>query len=289
MKIPKLLQLHIIILLWGFTPVLGKAISISSIDLVFYRLLISGIALYIYMLYRKDNLRMSFKQLAEVAALGMVVGIHWYTFYEAIKVSNVSMAMVGFSTITLFAGLIQPLLLNKPFYKGDIIYGVIIAIGLLIVVRAETVYLSGILYGIVSAFTGAFFGVYNGRLIAKHSASKITLIEFAGAIVAIFIIQLILFGDISIATPVGSDWTYLLILSLVCTTLAFTWSIEILKHFTPLTVIITNNLEPVYGVVFSVLLFGSSEYMSGAFYIGATILLGCVFSYPIIKKKYYPL
>ncbi len=287
MKFPKLLQLHVIILLWGFTPILGKLITLSSLDLVFYRLLISGVALYIFIRYKNVSLRMSASALGEVMLMGFVVGIHWFSFYEAIKVSNVSMAMIGFATITLFASIFQPLLLKNKFYRGDLFYGIAILIGLLVIVNYETYHIAGILWGMGAAISGAFFGVYNGKLITKHPAVSITLLEFLGAIFTIIILRLFSYGNINFPIPEGSDIVYLLILSLLCTTIAFTWSIDILKYFTPFTVIITNNLEPVYGIVFSVLIFGQSELMSIPFYIGAAIILGSVFTYPLVKRKFY--
>lgn len=287
MKFPKLLQLHVIILLWGFTPILGKLITLSSLDLVFYRLLISGLALYIFIRYKNVSLRMSASALGEVMLMGFVVGIHWFSFYEAIKVSNVSMAMIGFATITLFASIFQPILLKQKFYKGDLFYGLAIFVGLLVIVKYETYHVAGILWGMGAALSGAFFGVYNGKLIIKHPAVSITLLEFLGAIVTIIILRLVTYGNIYFPIPGSSDLIYLLILSLLCTTIAFTWSIDILKYFTPFTVIITNNLEPVYGIVFSVIIFGQSELMSIPFYIGASIILGSVFTYPVVKRKLY--
>lgn len=288
MKLNKYVQLHTIIFLWGFTPVLGKLITLSSYDLVWFRLLFAALSLYIYMLWKKVNLKTNWKALGEISLMGIVVGAHWFFFYHAIKVSNVSMALAGFSTITLFASLLQPLLLKKKFFWGDLIYGLVITVGLTIILQYEGFYAAGVIYGILAALTGAIFGVYNGKLITKHAATKITLIEF---VVALLFITLLKWVNADaeqpwISMPQSSDLIYLLLLSLFCTTLAFTWSIEILKQFTPFTVIVTNNLEPIYGIGFSILLFGDTEIMSGGFYLGAIIILLSVFTYPYIQKKF---
>ncbi len=283
----KYYQLHFIILLWGFTPVLGKLITLPALDLVFWRLVLAILSLGIYIVYKKYKYDLSKKELSEILLMGLLVGSHWYFFYHAIKVSNVSIAMAGFSTITLFASFLQPILLNKKFFWGDAFYGVIILIGLTIILSFEGGAALGVLYGILAAFTGAFFGTYNGKLIEKHNSSYITLIEFIGALLFTFVIILIQGnGSFSLQAVSSIDWFWLFILSVICTTLAFTMSVEIMKYFTPFTVIITNNLEPVYGVVFSVLLFGKTEVMSKQFYIGAIIILICVFSYPFFKKKF---
>ncbi len=287
MQFGKLVQLHIIILFWGFTPILGKLISFGALDLVWYRLAISIVGLVLFMMVKKQGFKASAGAIFHMAVIGAIVGLHWYLFYHAIKISNVSVAMAGFSTLTLFASFMQPLLLNKKFFWGDFIYGIVLVVGLGIIFKFETGHLLGIVYGIFAALTAAFFGVYNGKLIQTHGAYKITLYEFIGALVFISGYKLIAEpGGFSIPNVGLSDTIYLLILSIVCTIIAFTWSIEILKHFSPLTVIITNNLEPVYGIVFSLLLFGDTEYMSAGFYVGAAIILISVFTYPLIKQKF---
>lgn len=280
------LQLHTIILLWGFTPVLGKFISLDATDLVWYRLLISGISLYAYMRYKGIKAAVGFGQLGVIFLMGAVVGFHWFFFYHAIKVSNVSMALSGFATMTLFASLLQPILLNKPFAMIDLVYGLMVLAGLLVIIQFESLYVEGLLYGILAALTGAIFGVYNGKLIARHEAATITLYEFIGAFIVLTIMKVPEGIDAFIHPLNLSDLGALLVLSIVCTTLAFTWSIHILKYFSPFTVIVTNNLEPVYGIVFSVLLFGQSEQMSAGFYAGTVLILVSVFTYPWAKQRF---
>ena len=182
--------------------------------------------------------------------------------------------------------MVQPILLKKKFFWGDALYGVIIVGGLLVILQFEKFYAMGILYGILAALTAALFGVYNGKLIQTHEAGKITFYEFFGALLTIVFFQALSGELMHIRFPKSGDLIYLLILSLLCTTLAFTLSVEILKKIDPLTVIITNNLEPIYGVVFSLILFGESEMMSKGFYLGASVLLFAVFTYPLFKRKY---
>lgn len=285
MNANKYIQLHIIVLFWGLTPILGKLISVAALDLVWYRLAISLASLLTFMVFYKHSLRTTFQDAAHLGLVGAVVGLHWYYFYHAIKVSNVSVTMAGFSTLTLFASLLQPIFLKEKFFWGDFIYGLLLVIGLGVIFKFETQHIAGLVYGILAALTSAFFGVYNGKLIREHGAFKITFYEFAGALLVISAAKLMVMKDGFIPVLSMADTGYLLLLSIVCTTVAFTWSIQILKYFTPLTVIITNNLEPVYGIVFSVLLFGNSEYMSTGFYIGASIILLSVFTYPLIKAR----
>jgi drug/metabolite transporter (DMT)-like permease len=285
-SLPHLWQLHIIIFLWGLTPVLGKFISLQALDLVWYRLLFSSISLLVFIVIKQRQLKLILKQPLETILMGIIVGLHWFFFYEAIKVSNVSVALTGFASMTLFASLLQPLLLKKPFYKEDMIYGIIVLIGILIIINADSFYLKGIFYGVLAALTGAIFGVYNGNLIKKQDAVTITFIEFLGAFALITLVKFLFYNETAFLPELSfNDWWALLFLSIVCTTIAFTWSIYILNYFTPFTIIITNNLEPVYGIVLSVILFGQSEHMSAGFYLGAVIILGSVFSYPFVKKS----
>jgi drug/metabolite transporter (DMT)-like permease len=272
--------------LWGLTPVLGKLITLQALDLVFWRLVFATLSLAIFLFYKKIKIEFTFKQFLVMMLMGFIVGMHWFFFYHAIKVSNVSIAMTGFSTITLFASILQPILLKKKFFWGDAFYGILILIGIGIILNFETNAFLGIFYGTLAAFTGAFFGIYNGKLITVHNSSLITIVEFIGALVFILIVKYLI-GNYSLTFESLSlkDFYWLLFLSVICTTLAFTLSVEIMKYLTPFTVIITNNLEPVYGVVISILIFGQSELMSNQFYFGAIIILFCVFSYPFFKKK----
>lgn len=186
----------------------------------------------------------------------------------------------------MFASLFQPLLLKKKFFWGDLIYGIATAAGLMVIVNFETAYIWGIIFGIFAAITAAFFGIYNGKLILHNNAFVITFYEFAGAFLFLSILKLFN-SDRAYFLPLSfADIFWLIILSVFCTTLAFTMGIEILKQFTPLTVIITNNLEPIYGIVFSLIIFGQSEYMSTGFYIGAAIILISVFTYPLITARF---
>lgn len=282
----KYFQLHFIVFLWGLTPVLGKLITLQALDLVFWRLVFATLSLAIFLFYKKIKIEFTFKQFLVMMLMGFIVGMHWFFFYHAIKVSNVSIAMTGFSTITLFASILQPILLKKKFFWGDAFYGILILIGIGIILNFETNAFLGIFYGTLAAFTGAFFGIYNGKLITIHNSSLITIVEFIGALVFILIVKYLI-GNYSLTFESLSlkDFYWLLFLSVICTTLAFTLSVEIMKYLTPFTVIITNNLEPVYGVVISILIFGQSELMSNQFYFGAIIILFCVFSYPFLKKK----
>ena len=286
MKSSKYFQLHFIILLWGLTPVLGKLISIGAFDLVWYRLLFSLIGLYIFIRYKGISLKIETKNLLIILATGLIVGVHWFFFYYAIKISNVSVTMAGFSSITFFASIFQPLILKKKFYWTDMIYGIAIGVGLIVILNFETIYFWGVLYGIIAAMTGAFFGIYNGKLILKDNAVVITIYEFIGALFFISVLKLFNHSENYLPSLSFLDIIWLLVLSLACTTLAFTMSIEILKYFSPLTVIITNNLEPIYGIVFSIIIFGQSEYMSVGFYIGTSIILLSVFTYPFFSAKF---
>ncbi len=257
-----------------------------ALDLVWWRLVFSLISLFLYLRFKGVSLKISLKDLKFLLGWGAVVGLHWFFFYHAIKISNVSIALAGFSTITLFASVLQPIMLKRKFFWGDALYGIIIVAGLLVILQFEKFYALGILFGVLAAASAAMFGIYNGRLIQKHDSSTITFYELLGALITISLIQLWDGSLLDIPLPGTNDLIFLLILSVLCTTVAFTLSVEILKKIDPLTVIITNNLEPVYGVVFSILIFGNSELMSGGFYMGASVLLFAVFTYPFFKKRF---
>jgi uncharacterized membrane protein len=212
----KYLQLHFIVLLWGFTPVLGKLISLPALDLVFWRLIFAGLSLAVFIVYKKFKFELSIKETTIIFIMGILVGAHWYFFYHAIKVSNVSIAMAGFSTMTLFGSVLQPILMKKKFFWGDAFYGFILLFGLAIILKFESGSIEGVIYGVLAAFTGAFFGIYNGKLILKHNSSYITFVEFIGALSFIVFVKLIINDNHFYLTPFKNfDIAWLLVLSIL--------------------------------------------------------------------------
>lgn len=279
--------LHFIVFLWGCTPILGKLIHTPALNLVFWRLIFAASSIYIFM--RIKGVRLNFTQnIKYELATGIIVGLHWYTFYEAIKVSNVTACLIGFSTITLFASILQPIILKTKFYIADLIYGVVLMLTIvLLMYRNGSLLTNGILIGMVSAFLGALFSIINAKLVHKSDPISLTLSEFIGALICIGFFRILMLEPIqNWSLPMGWDLFYIIIFSVICTSLTFVLSIEVLSDFDPLTIILTNNLEIVYGIVFSWILFQENKSFDTFSYVAISGIILAVFSYPPIKQYF---
>ncbi|MDP3312437.1 DMT family transporter [Lutibacter sp.] len=280
------LHLHFLVFIWGFTAILGALISIDAIPLVWYRMLFAVVIVFIYFLLRRKSLKVAPKDLLKFFFGGVVIAVHWIAFFAAIKVANISVALVTMSTGALFTSIIEPIFFKRKLNFTEIFFGLIVISGLYLIFNFEGNFGLGILYALVASFLSALFSVYNGLLVRKHDAEVISFYQLGFGVLFITIFILFTSGfsveDFSLTT---SDLFYLLILSSICTAYAFIVSVKIMKYLTPYTVMLTINLEPVYGIILAVIIFGEKEQMSPQFYIGALIILSTVIVNGLLKNK----
>lgn len=282
--------LHIIVFIWGFTGILGDAIQLPAEKLTFFRMFLAlGFALLMGVFVKRK--KAAKKEQVNLFLTGIIVGLHWFFFFEAIKVSTVSIAVVCMSSATLFTSLLDPILNKRKLALEEIILSFFIIAGISIISGFETDYYLGIIYGLISAFFAALFTVFNGRFIKqKIHALEITIYEMLGGSVVLFIMVL-MNGYVNefFFTMRMEDFLYLLLLSSICTSVAFLVSVWVMKQLTPFTVSMSINMEPIYTILIVVLygIFtgGSDEIMSTGFYIGAAIIIGSIFANAFIKRK----
>ena len=276
------LKLHFIVLIYGFTAILGKLISLPATQLVWYRMLIAVITFYIFLRWNKTDLTISRKQFFKLFGIGMIVALHWITFFGAIKISNVSVALGCLATTTLFTSLLEPFFFRKRINAVEVIVGILIIIGLYLIFRFETRYTSGVIVALVSAFLAGLFTVINKKMVVHQKASVISFYEMSGGLTIISIYLLFSgWGNAPLSLPSPIDFVYLLALGTICTAFAFAVQVDIMKHLSAFVVALTINLEPVYGIVMAYFLFGETEHMTGGFYIGTAIILASVLGYPL--------
>ena len=285
-KLKNYLLLHLIVFIWGFTAILGKLISIEAIPLVFFRMTIASVFIAIYFFIRKKSFKLDNKGVIKFLITGIIIALHWIFFFKAIKVSNVSVALVTMSTGAFFTSLIEPVFFKRKIKLLEIFLGLLVIIGLYIIFNFESQYKLGIIYALVSSFLGALFAVLNGLFIKKYDANSISLYQlFFGALfVAIYLFFNNNFTSAFFKLPI-MDWVYLFILSSVCTAYAFIASVKIMKFISPYTVMLTVNLEPIYAIILALFIFGEKERMNTEFYIGAAIVLSVVLLNGIIKNR----
>lgn len=282
-----LLLLHFVVLIFGFTAIIGKLISVSSDVLVWYRMGLASLALLIFGLFKKTERKLDFKGKINAFLVGFIVALHWILFFEAIKQSNVSITLAALSSASIFTALLEPLFFKRRLLWYEIILGLIVISGLYFIYEVEIDSSIGLILGIISAFLASLFTVLNGRLIRKYPAIKLSTVELFGGFFAISL-YFIFFKEIPLESFYlnTSNLTYTLILAIICTAFAFAASVEVMKELSPFTVSLSINLEPVYGIIMAFFIFGESEKMSGRFYIGAFCILLAIFLNVYFKRKF---
>lgn len=279
------LTLHFLVLIWGFTAILGLLISIPSLEVVFFRTLIATVLLVLIFGLRGYSFRVENRELAKIIGTGFIISLHWILFFWAARVSNASVCLAGMATTSLWTAFIEPVA-NKKKIKGyEILLGLIVISGLYVVFSFEVDYWLGLVMAVTSALLCAIFTVINGRLTKRHSPYTITLYEMLGACVFAGVFMLLysaFFSGEAVQFPLALDWLWLLILGGVCTVYAFTVSVELMRRLTAFAINLTYNLEPVYGIILAVLIFGEKERMTTGFYLGTLIILISVLLYPLL-------
>lgn len=277
--------MHFIVILLGFTGVLGKLIDCGSTVLVWYRMLIAFVFLLAY-IYFTSNFKISKKNFIQILGIGFVVAAHWLFFFESIKVSNVSVAVVCMGTSSLFSTFLEPLVLKRKIKLRELVLSVVVLFAIGLALNADFSYVLGFIYGIIAAFLATLFTILNALYVNKVSSEKITLIEMLGGFLIISVYLLfsgeITFSDLNLSTK---DIVYLIILGGVCTSFAFVISVEVMKFLSPYNVIMAVNLEPVYSVLLALFIFGESENMNLSFYIGGILIIAAVSFDAYLKKN----
>jgi len=286
MKNSYLLRLHFIVFLWGFTAILGKLILAEAQVLVFYRMLFAAVFLYLYIrLIKKESIKVPKNLLFQLVGIGSVMAFHWLFFFQSIKVSNVSIALSCLSLSTLFASLIEPLVYRRKPDWVEVIIGLIIVVCISLIFNAELKYKEGIIYGILCALFGTIFSVFNGKMFGKTSSGNIIFYEIAGGwlIISLFFI---FSGQISSVSEISyTDIALVLLLASVFTAYPMFESVKLMKFISPFTLILTVNLEPVYGIILAFFIFGASEHMSPVFYGASFVMIASIVVNGIIKSR----
>ena len=248
---------------------------------------IAFLALLIYLLITKKPFEKSLKKIAIFILVGILVGAHWATFFQAIKVSNVSVTLTTLASTSFFVAFLEPLFFKRKIIWYEVLFGLLVVIGLYLIFSFEAKYKIGIVLALISAFLAAIFSVVNGRLIIQSTASQITLYEMLGGVLGISVYTYF-FEDVIIGafSPTYLDVFYLLILGIICTAVAFVVSVSVMKILSPFTVSVSINMEPIYAIILALLLFGESEKMTLGFYFGAALILSTVIGNGLLKSYF---
>ncbi len=280
-----LIILHFTVFIWGFTGILGNLITISAVQLVWYRVMIAVISLFLYFNFNKTAIRVDQKTFLKMSLTGALVGGHWILFFASIKLSTVPVTLVCLSSITLFTAIFEPLLNKTKISKLEIMAGLLIITGIVLIFKFESHYTKGIITGLVSAVCASLFSIINSKFIKNHEAPIIAFYELTGAFFWISIYLLLTNGFNRSLLLKPSDIGYLILLGTVCTSLAYVAGVSVMRELSAFKVALITNLEPVYGILMSFIFFGDMNKMTVGFWAGAVIILSTIFLYPVAQKQ----
>ena len=281
-----LIHLHFIIFIWGFTSILGALIDLDSSAIVWFRMMIGAgaIALY-FLLFSPKSFRLHPGAMKYYLLGGVLISVHWLLFFYAIKISSISLTLSILSSASLMTSVLEPLVFKRPLRLYEVFFGLFVILGLYLIFGVQKENMLGIVTALLCTLLSVLFSLLNGKLIQHYPANSISFYQLLTG--GLLFTVVLLFSEQTVAgfyRLAYDDWLWLFLLATVCTAYATIASVQILKHVTPFTMMISLNLEPVYGILFSLLIFGEKELMSVQFYLGVLIILGGVIGNGIYKR-----
>ena len=270
-------ELHFVVLLLGFTGILGKLIELPTLQLVISRMVIAFVAMIFITKVFSKSPQLKRRLFLQSLGVGIIVAAHWLCFFQAIKISNVSIALGLLGTGTLFMSFLEPLFFKKRIQTLDLLVAIIILAGIYLIFSFETTYFWGIIMAISAYFLSSLFSVLNKKLGEKGEVRSISRIEMGSGL--LFLIIVWVFSDERFVYPRQSDWVFLIILGVICTAYAFTATLRLMQKFSAYLVVLHINLEPIYAIILAYFIFGESEKMTWGFYVGSAIVSIAVFYY----------
>ena len=269
--------LHVAILIFGTTGILGRLITVDAFHTVWHRLWIAVGSMSLALFVIRHGIAVNRERLFKILGTGAILAAHWVTFFEAINRSNVSAALVCLSSTAFFTSILEPIYYKRGIAWREPVFGLCIIVGLYFVFQSELHYATGMIFGIISAIFAAWFTVINGLLVRRTDAKTITFYELVGAFLALSVFMLVTGAfDSEQFFLSRSDFGWLLILGTVCTVFSFLLSVLLMKRLTPYTFAMAINLEPIYTMILAVVIWPESETMSPGFYFGAAIVLAVI-------------
>lgn len=269
-----LLQIHLAVLLWGFTGVLGRAIELSAPVLVWYRMLLTAVFMLVILKARGEWKTIGRKDIRPMAVIGCLMALHWVAFYGSIKFSNASIALVCLSTASIFTSLLDPFVNKGRHDITELLLGLLALAGVYLIYRFQQFYGLGILFGVVAAILSSVFTVLNKRIAHAYPARTIVFYEMSTGLVLLTVLVpvQVFYIPQTVIWPSPMDWVWLAVLSLCCTVWAQSLALNALKHISSFTATLSVNLEPVYGILLAFLFFNENKELHPGFYAGMALI-----------------
>ncbi len=280
------LQLHLIVFIWGFTAILGKLISLDAVTLVWYRIFFTVISIFVFMKIVKIDFRLKKKEVLQIMGIGAIIAAHWTTFFLAIKISNVSITLASLSTGAFFVSIIDPIINKRKPVFYETMLGLVVVLGIYLILNVEVNYQTGVYVALLSTFLASLFSVLSSKIANKWDSTVITFYQMLGGILTLSLVMPFMGDDmINFKIPAGMDLVYLIILATICTAYTFIAIMKLMRFLSAFTVVLTVNLEPVYGIIMAYFIFGESETMSPKFYVGTFVIISTVFLNSWLKGR----
>ncbi|MFT4092741.1 MAG: DMT family transporter [Niabella sp.] len=281
------LQLHIAVLLAGFTGVLGRLITLNEGLIVWYRLLITGITLWILFHATKKLQKISSKDMLQLTGAGFVSALHWVFFYASIKYANVSIALVCFSVISFFSSFLEPLLNRVRINRIELLFGLMNVFGIWLIFQFDTRYKSGIVLGLVSAFFGALFPILLKIKMQRINMQTVLTWQMTGGFVTLSLVMPFYLKafPVSSLVPSASDFLWLLMLAWLCSVIAFQFAMNALKKLSAFTVNLSYSMEPVYGIIMAFAIFKENQVLNTGFYLGTAVIFSTLVLHTLLLKR----
>ncbi len=285
------IKLHSIVFLFGFTGILGKLVSIPAVEMVFYRSLLAAMGMAVLLISVRGSFKISTGDFFKLILTGFIVALHWITFFLSARVANVSVSLVGFATASLWTAFLEPLAKGQRIKPIEVIFGSIVLSGLYVIFASDFSYSVGLLLGVLSGLTCAVFSIINSQLVKRVDSFTITFYEMSGACVSIALFLPVYQytwanGNELRMLPSLTDWVCIALLAWLCSVYAYSAAVELTKRLSVFTFQLALNLEPVYGIIMAVIIFGDEEKMNINFYLGTLIILCAVLVYPIMRNRF---
>lgn len=283
------LLLHLSVIFWSFTAILGDLISLSASVLVWWRVgLTAAILLFWPKLFSMIK-EIDGAILKKYFMIGVLIAIHWVCFYASVKLANASIALITMSTTAFFTALLEPAVFRTKVNKVDIVMSLLIIPAMILTTSGfQADMMTGFWVGILSSIILAYFTVLNRGVIHEASPVCVTFIEMTSAWVFLSICSPLafMFLDEFAIVPTTLDWVYLFMLAGLCTVLPFIFHLIAMKHVSAFTTNLVINLEPIYGIILAIIILKEHKELSFQFYLGVVVLVCIVITYPLLKSHF---
>jgi len=282
-----LIELHACVVLWGFTAILGKLITMPAQALVWWRMLLVTLALACFPRVWRGLAGIPPRLIAVYAGIGAVVAVHWLTFYGSIKLANASVAATCMALAPAVTALIEPAITGARFERHNLLLGILVIPGVALVVGGipGSMHL-GFWVGVISAALASVYNLLNKRYLGHHDAMAVTSIELGAGFLLVAALGPFMAPDgASVVLPSVQDGAWLLVLAILCTLIPFAVSLATLRHLSAFTAQLAINLEPVYAIGIAVLFLGEARELDGLFFLGVAIVLAAVFGHGWLQTR----